>query len=132
MGLVVVPQAMAYALLARLSPAFGLYTTFTGACLYWVFGTSKDIVIGVSIIALTFTILNMTHSPVDYRCWFTPSWRCHRKNRSRTPWRLQVRRYRPRPFLSCWRCIARPRRFTNGLADRVHSLYTHFSFRHIS
>lgn len=39
---------MAYALLARLSPAYGLYTTFTGACLYWIFGTSKDIVIGVS------------------------------------------------------------------------------------
>jgi MFS superfamily sulfate permease-like transporter len=38
---------MAYALLARLTPAFGLYTTFTGACIYWVFGTSKDIVIGV-------------------------------------------------------------------------------------
>lgn len=47
-GLVVVPQAMAYASLARLSPAFGLYTTFTGACLYWIFGTSRDIVIGVS------------------------------------------------------------------------------------
>jgi sodium-independent sulfate anion transporter 11 len=47
-GLVVVPQAMAYALLARLTPAFGLYTTFTGAVIYWVFGTSKDIVIGVS------------------------------------------------------------------------------------
>jgi MFS superfamily sulfate permease-like transporter len=47
-GLVVVPQAMAYALLARLTPAYGLYTTFTGACLYWIFGTSKDIVIGVS------------------------------------------------------------------------------------
>lgn len=52
MGLVVVPQAMAYALLARLTPAFGLYTTFTGACLYWVFGTSKDIVIGVSQTAI--------------------------------------------------------------------------------
>ena len=47
-GLVVVPQAMAYALLARLTPAYGLYTTFTGAALYWIFGTSKDIVIGVS------------------------------------------------------------------------------------
>ena len=47
-GLVVVPQAMAYALLAGLKPAFGLYTSFTGAILYWVFGTSKDIVIGVS------------------------------------------------------------------------------------
>ena len=47
-GLVVVPQAMAYALLAQLTPAYGLYTSFTGAILYWVFGTSKDIVIGVS------------------------------------------------------------------------------------
>ncbi|CAO2655048.1 Nn.00g117810.m01.CDS01 [Neocucurbitaria sp. VM-36] len=49
-GLVVVPQAMAYALLARLSPEFGLYTSFTGACLYWVFGTSKDIVIGTTAV----------------------------------------------------------------------------------
>ncbi|KAH3909638.1 hypothetical protein HBH56_159170 [Parastagonospora nodorum] len=49
-GLVVVPQAMAYALLARLPPAFGLYTTFTGACIYWVFGTSKDIVIGTTAV----------------------------------------------------------------------------------
>lgn len=30
-GFVVVPQAMAYALLAQLSPEFGLYTSFTGA-----------------------------------------------------------------------------------------------------
>ncbi|KAF2682275.1 sulfate permease-like protein [Lentithecium fluviatile CBS 122367] len=49
-GLVVVPQAMAYALLARLTPAYGLYTTFTGACLYWIFGTSKDIVIGTTAV----------------------------------------------------------------------------------
>ncbi|KAF2129222.1 sulfate permease [Dothidotthia symphoricarpi CBS 119687] len=49
-GLVVVPQAMAYALLAHLPPAFGLYTTFTGACIYWVFGTSKDIVIGTTAV----------------------------------------------------------------------------------
>lgn len=54
-GLVVVPQAMAYALLATLSPDFGLYTSFAGAATYWLFGTSKDIVIGVrTIIALPF------------------------------------------------------------------------------
>lgn len=47
-GLVIVPQAMAYALLAELPPSYGLYTSFTGAMLYWLFGTSKDIVIGVS------------------------------------------------------------------------------------
>jgi MFS superfamily sulfate permease-like transporter len=39
---------MAYAVLARLSPEYGLYTSFVGAALYWLFGTSKDIVIGVS------------------------------------------------------------------------------------
>ncbi|OAA60825.1 sulfate permease 2 [Cordyceps fumosorosea ARSEF 2679] len=37
---------MAYAVLAGLTPEFGLYTSFTGAVLYWIFGTSKDIVIG--------------------------------------------------------------------------------------
>jgi sodium-independent sulfate anion transporter 11 len=46
-GMVVIPQAMAYAVLAQLDPAYGLYTSFTGAVLYWIFGTSKDIVIGV-------------------------------------------------------------------------------------
>lgn len=46
-GLVVIPQAMAYALLAGLTPDFGLYTSFAGAATYWLFGTSKDIVIGV-------------------------------------------------------------------------------------
>lgn len=49
-GLVVIPQAMAYALLATLSPDFGLYTSFSGAATYWLFGTSKDIVIGVSVV----------------------------------------------------------------------------------
>ncbi|KAI5463836.1 sulfate transporter family-domain-containing protein [Mariannaea sp. PMI_226] len=49
-GLVVVPQAMAYALLAQLTPAHGLYTSFTGAVIYWVFGTSKDIVIGTTAV----------------------------------------------------------------------------------
>lgn len=48
-GFVVIPQAMAYALLANLSPEYGLYTSFVGATLYWIFGTSKDIVIGVSV-----------------------------------------------------------------------------------
>jgi hypothetical protein len=61
-GLVVVPQAMAYALLARLTPAFGLYTTFTGACIYWIFGTSKDIVIGVRMRSSFSPILYSRHA----------------------------------------------------------------------
>ncbi|KAH8676738.1 putative sulfate permease 2 [Tricladium varicosporioides] len=45
-GAVVVPQGMAYAVLANLSPEFGLYTSFMGVLIYWFFATSKDITIG--------------------------------------------------------------------------------------
>jgi solute carrier family 26 (sodium-independent sulfate anion transporter), member 11 len=37
---------MAYALLAKLPPEYGLYTSFVGFLLYWAFATSKDITIG--------------------------------------------------------------------------------------
>jgi sodium-independent sulfate anion transporter 11 len=47
-GAVVVPQGMAYALLANLPPQYGLYSSFMGVLLYWFFATSKDITIGVS------------------------------------------------------------------------------------
>ncbi|KAF5582609.1 family sulfate permease [Fusarium pseudocircinatum] len=45
-GAVVVPQGMAYAILANLEPQFGLYSSFIGPMIYWIFGTSKDISIG--------------------------------------------------------------------------------------
>ncbi|KAI9894529.1 MAG: Sulfate permease 2 [Vezdaea aestivalis] len=45
-GAVVVPQSMAYAVLAQLSPEFGLYSSFMGVLIYWFFATSKDITIG--------------------------------------------------------------------------------------
>lgn len=47
-GAVVVPQGMAYAILANLPPQFGLYSSFMGVLIYWFFATSKDITIGVS------------------------------------------------------------------------------------
>lgn len=47
-GAVVVPQSMAYAILANLNPEFGLYSSFMGVVIYWFFATSKDITIGVS------------------------------------------------------------------------------------
>lgn len=50
-GAVVVPQGMAYALLAKLPAEYGLYTSFVGFILYWAFATSKDITIGVSVSA---------------------------------------------------------------------------------
>ncbi|KAK2596644.1 hypothetical protein QQS21_006265 [Conoideocrella luteorostrata] len=45
-GAVVVPQGMAYALLAQLPVEYGLYTSFMGVLIYWFFATSKDITIG--------------------------------------------------------------------------------------
>ncbi|KAJ2005106.1 hypothetical protein GGI04_002375 [Coemansia thaxteri] len=45
-GVVVVPQGMAYAKLAQLPPEFGLYSSFVGCALYFIFATSKDITIG--------------------------------------------------------------------------------------
>lgn len=48
-GFVVVPQSMAYAFLAQLSPEYGLFTSFAGFAIYWIFGTSRDVVVGVSL-----------------------------------------------------------------------------------
>lgn len=48
-GAVVVPQGMSYAQLAELPVQFGLYSSFMGVLLYWLFATSKDITIGVSL-----------------------------------------------------------------------------------
>ncbi|KAI7879981.1 sulfate permease [Lichtheimia hyalospora FSU 10163] len=45
-GVITVPQAMAYARLANLDPQYGLYTSFVGTTLYCLFGTSKDISVG--------------------------------------------------------------------------------------
>ena len=45
-GAVLVPQGMAYASLANLEPQYGLYSSFMGVLIYWIFGTSKDISIG--------------------------------------------------------------------------------------
>ena len=47
-GAVVVPQGMAYAKLAKMPIEYGLYTSFMGVLVYWLFATSKDITIGVS------------------------------------------------------------------------------------
>ncbi|KAJ2716455.1 hypothetical protein H4R19_000639 [Coemansia spiralis] len=45
-GVVVIPQGMAYAKLAQLPPEFGLYSSFVGCIIYFLFSTSKDITIG--------------------------------------------------------------------------------------
>ncbi|KAG1199825.1 hypothetical protein G6F70_004568 [Rhizopus microsporus] len=45
-GMLIVPQGIAYAKIANLDPQYGLYTSFVGVSLYCFFGTSKDISVG--------------------------------------------------------------------------------------
>jgi sodium-independent sulfate anion transporter 11 len=52
---VVVPQSMAYAKLAELAPEYGLYSSFMGVLIYWLFATSKDITIGPVAVLSTVT-----------------------------------------------------------------------------
>ncbi|KAI0891105.1 sulfate permease II [Annulohypoxylon nitens] len=50
LALIMIPQGLSYAILANLSPEYGLYTTLSGALLYWMFGTSKDVAVGATAV----------------------------------------------------------------------------------
>lgn len=63
-GAVVVPQGMAYAMLAKVPPEYGLYSSFVGVMIYWVFGTSKDISIG-PVAVLSTLVGNVVHAVQD-------------------------------------------------------------------
>ncbi|KAJ3146259.1 hypothetical protein HDU89_006400 [Geranomyces variabilis] len=54
-GMVVIPQALAYAKLATLPVQYGLYTSFTGVLLYCFFATSKDVTIGATAVVSQLT-----------------------------------------------------------------------------
>lgn len=49
-GLTVIPQGLAYAKVAGLSPEYGLYSAFIGCFVYMLLGTSKDITFGPTAI----------------------------------------------------------------------------------
>jgi sodium-independent sulfate anion transporter 11 len=49
-GLMVIPQGLAYASIAELPPQYGLYSSFMGGFVYCLFGSSKDITQGPTAI----------------------------------------------------------------------------------
>lgn len=46
-GIILVPQAIAYCLLAGLEPIYGLYTSFFANIIYFFLGTSKHVSVGI-------------------------------------------------------------------------------------
>ncbi|KAH6918941.1 high affinity sulfate permease [Coprinopsis sp. MPI-PUGE-AT-0042] len=60
-GIVVVPQGMSYAVLATLSPEYGLYSSFVGVLLYCLFATSKDVSIGPITVLSLLTAQTIEH-----------------------------------------------------------------------
>ncbi|KAM4876042.1 sulfate transporter isoform 1-T3 [Thomomys bottae] len=46
-GILLVPQSIAYSLLAGQEPIFGLYTAFFASIIYFLFGTSRHISVGI-------------------------------------------------------------------------------------
>lgn len=70
-GLMVIPQALAYASLAGLQNQYGLYSSFMGCFVYCILGTSKDLTIGpTAILSLMVNIYGNTKQP-PYTVAFT-------------------------------------------------------------
>ncbi|XP_060791043.1 sulfate anion transporter 1 [Neoarius graeffei] len=60
-GIILVPQAIAYCLLAGLEPIYGLYTSFFGNLIYFFLGTSRHVSVGI------FSLMSLMVGQVVYR-----------------------------------------------------------------
>lgn len=64
-GLTVIPQGIAYALVAELPEQYGLYSAFMGCFMYIFFGSCKDITVGPTAIMALLTAHYVTESGLD-------------------------------------------------------------------
>ncbi|XP_062867871.1 sulfate anion transporter 1 [Trichomycterus rosablanca] len=60
-GIILVPQAIAYCLLAGVEPIYGLYTSFFANIIYFFLGTSKHVSVGI------FSLMSLMVGQVVYR-----------------------------------------------------------------
>ncbi|XP_011860503.1 PREDICTED: sodium-independent sulfate anion transporter-like [Vollenhovia emeryi] len=65
-GLTMIPQSMAYAVLAERIPQYGLYSCFVGGFLYVIFGTTKEVSIGPSSLMALLTLQYTRDMPQDF------------------------------------------------------------------
>lgn len=65
-GLTVIPQGIAYAVVANLPPQYGLYSSFMGCFVYAIFGSCKDITIGPTAIMSLMIYSAVGHLNVDF------------------------------------------------------------------
>ncbi|XP_018566409.1 sodium-independent sulfate anion transporter [Anoplophora glabripennis] len=65
-GLTMMPQSIAYAGLAGISPEYGLYTAFIGSFTYVFFGTIKEVSIGPTSLMSLLTFSFVFPHPVEY------------------------------------------------------------------
>ena len=77
-GLTVIPQGIAYAIVAGLPPQYGLYSAFMGCFVYCVFGSSKDITIGPTAIM---ALMTGVHAQVTYSHFELNTWSTHGQQR---------------------------------------------------
>ncbi|XP_011175247.2 sodium-independent sulfate anion transporter isoform X2 [Solenopsis invicta] len=66
LGLTMIPQSMAYAVLAERIPQYGLYSCFVGGFVYIIFGTTKEVSIGPSSLMALLTLQYTRDMPQDF------------------------------------------------------------------
>lgn len=65
-GLTAIPQGIAYAVVAGLSPEYGLYASLTSGFIYVVFGSCKTVTVGPTAILASMTAKYVTNYSADF------------------------------------------------------------------